>query len=176
MIFDVTFAPDCRADTIVFNNAFDASYDYQITTPPTALSLDPQMVQSTANCPITCTLDTQGIEDDALTFDSATGALIVTQGNFLVDATSTQITVTCESTLSESADATESQTFIMNYDDECRIADFVLDPITPQMSTFVWPTPADLKPFTAVTSNINCAPYTYSIIADPSIMSGLSIN
>ena len=83
MMFDVTFAPDCRADTITFNNPFDASYSHLITSPPTSETLDPMMMQSTANCPITCDIDTDGITDDALSFNSATGAVTINQFNYM---------------------------------------------------------------------------------------------
>lgn len=176
MIFDVTFAPDCRNDMVSFQNPFDASYTHVITSPPSSEPLDPQLTQNVANCPVLCTLDTNGITDDAISFSPATGIVTLSQFNWSLDTASTQVTVTCDSTLSERADSFQSQTFTVTYSDECRDAEFVLADITASMSSFVWPTPADIKPFTPVTSNLNCAPYTYSIIADPQIQSGLSIN
>jgi len=82
------------------------------------------MVQSTANCPITCEIDTQGISDAALSFNDATGAVTVSQFDYSQDSSQTQITVTCTSDLSESPDKTASETFVVTYEDECRTADF----------------------------------------------------
>ena len=90
------------------------------------------------------------------------------------------LTLSCSSGLSQSGQATLSNTITVQYLDVCRTAKLTLAPIAPiTMTTYLWPVPVDSFLFQSVTSSINCAPYDYSIVlgsgTDPSVASGVSI-
>ena len=57
--FFVTFGPDCRQDTLKFNNAI-TSITHYITSPPSETKYDPQFVSTIPNCPVSCILDQGG--------------------------------------------------------------------------------------------------------------------
>jgi hypothetical protein len=54
--FFVTFGPDCRLDTLKFNNAI-TSITHYISSPPTEYRFDPQFVSTIPNCPVSCSLN-----------------------------------------------------------------------------------------------------------------------
>ena len=87
-----------------------------------------------------------------------------------MDKTEIELSLSCSSVLSNSAQATFTDIFTVSYLDVCRTTVIEIPDVSPStMTTYLWPIPVDQFPIYPVTSSIDCAPYDYNIILNSDV-------